>query len=89
MNCYYVYYKVAPEQIPALRPAVQALFASIEKECGVRGRWLRRRDDATTYMEVYDDVKDAARFEAALEREGAKLGVSRKVERFISAETPA
>jgi hypothetical protein len=89
MNCYYVYYKVTPEQLPALRPAVKALLDSIEKQCGVRGRWLRRRDDVATYMEVYDDVKDVARFEAALEREGARLGVPRKVERFISAETPA
>lgn len=89
MTSYYVYYKVSLEQLPALRRAVQALFASIEKECGVRGRWLRRRDDAATYMEVYDGVKDASAFEAVLEREGAKLGVPRKVERFISAETPA
>jgi hypothetical protein len=89
MNSYYVYYKVAPEELPAVRRGVQALFASIEKQCGVHGRWLRRRDDPATYMEVYEDVKDVAAFEAALEREGAKLGVPRKVERFISAETPA
>ena len=89
MTSYYVYYKLTPEQLPALRRAVQALFASIEKECGVRGRWLRRRDDAATYMEVYEDVKDASAFEVILEREGAKLGVPRKVERFISAQTPA
>jgi hypothetical protein len=40
-------------------------------------------------MEVYEDVGDEAGFAALLEREGAKLGVARKVERFISAETPA
>jgi hypothetical protein len=89
MTSYYVYYKVSAEQFPVLRRGVHSLFAAIEKQCGVRGRWLRRRDDAATYMEVYDDVKDAAVFEAVLEREGAKLGVPRKVERFISAETPA
>ena len=88
MTSYYVYYKLSAEQLPALRRGVHSLFAAIEKECGVRGRWLRRRDDAATYMEVYDDVKDAAAFEVVLEREGAKLGVPRKVERFISAETP-
>ena len=47
---------------------------------------MHRRDDSATYMEVYEDVKDAARFEAVLEREGAKLGVQRRVERFISAK---
>jgi len=39
-------------------------------------------------MEVFEGVTDEAAFEALLEREGARLGVQRKVERFISAETP-
>ena len=82
---YYVYYKVAPEGTKALRGAVEALFREIEKQCGVRGRWMRRRDDPSTYMEVYEDVQDEARFEALLEREGAKLGVQRHVERFVCA----
>lgn len=82
---YYVYYKIAPEQAAALRPRVDALFAVIQKQYGVRGRWMRRRDDPGTYMEVYEDVKDEAGFEALLEREGAKLGLTRKVERFQCA----
>ena len=82
---YYVYYKVAPEQLARVRTALRALFDVIQKQCGVRGRWMHRRDDAATYMEVYEDVKDAARFEALLEREGAKLGVQRRVERFVCA----
>ena len=86
---YYVYYKVAPEQLARVRTAVRALFDVIQKQCGVRGRWMHRRDDPSTYMEVYEDVKDEAAFEALLEREGAKLGVQRKLERFISAEIPA
>jgi hypothetical protein len=85
MTHYYVYYKVAPEQLHRLRTGVQGLFAAIEKECGVRGRWMHRRDDPSTYMEVYEDVEDTAAFEAALEREGAKLGVQRKLERFVCA----
>ena len=51
----------------------------------MRGRWMRRRDDPTTYMEVYEDVSDAAAFEEVLEREGAKLGVPRRLERFVCA----
>ena len=82
---YYVYYKVAPAELAALRPRVEALFDAIEKELGVRGRWMHRRDDPTTYMEVYEGVKDERAFEALLEREGASLGVSRKVERFVCA----
>ena len=85
MTHYYVYYKLAPEQVPQLRGMVEGLFGAIEKQCGVRGRWMRRRDDPSTYMEVYEEVKDAAAFEALLEREGAKLGVQRKLERFVNA----
>lgn len=46
---------------------------------------MHRRDDATTYMEVYEGVRDEAAFERLLEREGAKLGVQRRVERFVCA----
>ena len=72
-------------RVAELRAGVERLFAVIERECGVRGRWMHRRDDPTTYMEVYEDVKHAARFEAVLEREGAKLGLQRRVEKFVSA----
>jgi hypothetical protein len=85
MNYYYVYYKVAPERVERLRADVARLFEALEKQCAVRGRWMRRRDDPSTYMEVYEDVQDAAAFEAALAREGAKLGVERRLERFVCA----
>jgi uncharacterized protein DUF4936 len=84
MTHYYVYYKVTPDQLSRLRAAVRGVFEAIEKQCGVRGRWMHRRDDPSTYMEVYEDVKDAAVFEALLEREGAKLGLQRHTERFQS-----
>jgi hypothetical protein len=85
MTYYYVYYKVGAQDVDRLRESVHALFEAIERACGVRGRWLHRRDDPSTYMEVYDDVEDEAAFEALLEREGAKLGVQRKLERFVCA----
>ena len=82
---YYVYYKIEPQRAEELRRTVDALFALIERKTGVRGRWMRRRDDPTTYMEVYEGVQDEGAFEALLEREGAKLGVPRKLERFVCA----
>jgi hypothetical protein len=82
---YYVYYKIAPERVAQIGSQVQALFRKIEEQIGIRGRWMHRRDDPTTYMEVYEGVKDERAFEALLEREGAKLGVPRKVERFVCA----
>lgn len=90
---YYVYYKIEPARLRQLWPLVQHIFLEVEKQTGIRGRWMRRRDDPTTYMEVYEGVKDEAAFEAVLEGESARLGaqfnLGRKIERFISAETPA
>lgn len=70
---------------------VVELFHTIEHECGVRGRWMCRRDDPSTYMEVYEGVGDEAKFEEVLYREGAKVGVPRVVEAFRNErpETPA
>lgn len=85
MTNYYVYYRVDPARVAALTTAVEALFATVERETGVRGTWMRRRDDATTYMEVYERVADEQRFEAVLERESTGLGVERRTERFVCA----
>lgn len=85
MTSYYVYYRVDAGRLDPLRIEIKNLFENIEKECGVRGRWMRRRDDTATFMEVYEGVKDERAFESALEREGTKLGLERKVERFVSA----
>jgi hypothetical protein len=86
---YYVYYKVPPERLADVTLAVELLFQTVKQKFGVHGRWMRRRDDLTTYMEVYEGVRDEPGFEEVLEREGAQFGLARKVERFISAETPA
>ena len=82
---YYVYYKVDPKRLAELRAGVERLFSAIERECGVRGRWMHRRDDPVTYMEVYEGVQDCAKFEAVLQRESAGLGLQRRTELFVSA----
>lgn len=85
MTSYYVYYRVDAARVEAIRLAVRALFDAIERETGVRGTWMRRRDEATTFMEVYEGVADERVFEAVLARESAALGLERKTERFICA----
>ncbi|HEY8069556.1 MAG TPA: DUF4936 family protein [Burkholderiales bacterium] len=82
MTNYYVYYRVDAANVDAVRLSVEELFKVIERQTGVRGRWMHRRDDPLTYMEVYEEVKDERAFEAALERESAKFGLERKIERF-------
>ena len=85
MTNYYIYYRVDPSRFAGLRAAVEELFAAVERETGIRGRWMRRRDEATTYMEVYEGVTNDQAFDALLEREAAKLGLARRVERFVCA----
>ena len=80
---YYIYYKVGEARVAAVRSSIEGLFRKIESETGIQGRWMRRRDDPSTYMEVYEDVQDEAAFEALLAREGAALGLERRVERFV------
>jgi hypothetical protein len=88
---YYVYYRVDPARLDALRAAVEELFSSIERETGVRGRWLRRRDEPTTYMEIYEGIGDDRAFDALLERECERLalprllaqGAARRQETFV------
>lgn len=85
MTNYYVYYRIDAGRLDALRSSVQELFKVIERETGVRGRWMHRRDEPLTCMEVYEGVKDEGAFEAVLERETAQFGLERKVERFVCA----
>jgi len=82
---YYVYYKLDPARLGEVRLAVERIFAAIEGATGIRGRWMRRRDDPSTYMEVYEGVRDESAFEALLAREAATLGLERRVERFVCA----
>jgi len=92
---YYVYYRIDAARLDPLRSSVQELFTAIERETGVRGKWLRRRDEPDTYMEVYEGVKNDQAFEALLERECERLrlarllagGAARRTEIFIAADT--
>ena len=83
MTNYYVYYRVDTASVDVVRLSVQKLLKTIESETGIRGRWMRRRDDPSTCMEVYEGVTDDTAFEALLARESATLGLERRVERFV------
>ncbi|MSQ49705.1 MAG: DUF4936 family protein [Betaproteobacteria bacterium] len=82
MTDYYVYYRLDPARLDFFRAAVSELFKTIQNASGVQGRWLCRRDDPATYMEVYEGVADELAFDALLEVATAKFGVARKIERF-------
>ena len=74
--CYYVYYKVPRENAAAARAAVDHLQRDVAAATGVQGRLLRRRDDETTWMEIYEDVRDAAALEGAIEELARRHGIA-------------
>ena len=83
MTNFYVYYRVDDRSVEAVSLSVRNLFSKIKAQTQIQGRWLRRRDDPSTYMEVYEGVADGKAFEALLERETAGFGPPRKTETFV------
>jgi hypothetical protein len=65
VHCY-VYYRVSPAHASAARRTIAAVLATIEERAGVTGCLLRRQDDPMLWMEVYENVRDPARFEVML-----------------------
>ena len=86
---FYVWYTVTGDRGDAVR-AVAALLAAVEEETGIAGRVLARRDDASTWMEVYENVGDPAPFERMLNalarrHDVARMsGGTRHIERFAA-----
>ena len=89
---FYIYYRVPAQNAERARAVVNALQRELSDIAGISGRLLRRRDDEATWMEIYENVQDVARFEAELakliERHGLAAllvpGSSRKQEVFRS-----
>ena len=86
---YYVYYKLDSRQVASANSLVTELFEQVKQKFGVHGRWMRRRDDPSTYMEVYEGVRDGAAFEALMKSEGPRFGVQRRLEIFTPVEKPS
>ena len=92
VNCY-IYYRVSPAHVAAARKTVAAVLAALEERVGIAGRLLQQQEESLLWMEVYEGVRDPARFEGMLNdlldghRFAAFLapGSARKVERFVAA----
>jgi hypothetical protein len=88
---WYVYYKLPADSLPELLPSLRALVTQIGRAAGEPGRLQARidvKDGMATVMEVYPQVDDPARLDAAMQ---AALAASdlppvarggRRVERF-------
>jgi hypothetical protein len=84
---YCIWYRIGGDPAKA-RAAANALLRDLSLAAGVTGRILVRRDDPSTWMEVFENVVDTTRFDAALEDATARCGIEhlidgrRHVERF-------
>ena len=76
---FYVWYTVRGD-LRAAVIAVHALFDAIEARTGIAGRLLARRDEPSTWMEVYENIDDAGGFGRVLDRLAAEHGVLAFVE---------
>lgn len=89
MTSYYVWYRIAGDGCEA-RAAVTAMMLDIAEESGVIGRLMRRADDPSTWMEIYEAVDDPEAFERVLAHaiEGHDVAAyadgGRHVERFVA-----
>lgn len=72
---YFIYYRVHATNAARARDAVDALQRALAEATGINGRLLRRRDEETTWMEIYEDVHDGARFEAKLAELAERHGI--------------
>jgi len=88
---YYVWFR-ATGDLEQTRSAVAALVADLHGRTGIAGRFVTRRHDPRTWMEIYENVTDAAVFERELDAAVARHGVAqlaekglRNVEAFVAA----
>lgn len=72
-HSYYIYYRIDPAQAAAAAQRVQQLLDGVERATGVAGRLMRKRGEPNLWMEVYEDVADAAQFEWELAETVGKL----------------
>ena len=89
---YYIYYRVSSEHAQSCEARILELFSTIKQSTSVAGRLLKKRSDPLLWMEVYENVRDDAKFELELEQATALLkigaclkeGTTRRIECFES-----
>lgn len=91
---YYIYYRVAPDKAAACEPEINKLLAAVKQATGIAGRMLKKRGEPLLWMEIYENVSDAAKFEWELVDAVSRLkvqdflqpGSGRHIECFESEE---
>jgi hypothetical protein len=87
---YYIYYRVTPERAATCEQRVLELFSALKQNTAIAGRLLKKRSEPLLWMEVYENVRDDAKFELELAQATLQLklaeclqdGSSRRLECF-------
>ncbi len=87
---YYIYYRVDAKNFATAKQRIQALLDGVRTTTGVSGRLLKKRDEPTLWMEVFENIKNSDNFERTLDRlvkelnatEFLQTGTGRHVECF-------
>lgn len=80
---YYVYYRVDGKRAAEAERAVLQLLDAVKQATGVAGRLLKKRTEPALWMEVYENVRDDAKFEAELAAAVARL----KLQAYLQPES--
>ena len=73
---YYIYYKVNSASAQACEARVLQLISAVKQSTGIAGRLLKKRSEPLLWMEVYDNVRDDAKFELELEQTTGQLKIA-------------
>ena len=74
MNHYYIYYRVKDDDAET-ETQIRAMQTRLACRSGVTGHLLKRRDDPSTWMEIYENVADSNNFEHQLARAVSEFDV--------------
>ena len=77
MSHYYIYYRVASEQVMEAHAAVKQIQFEIATQFGVDGRLLKKWNEPLLWMEVYENVSSPETFEQAVRNAEAKVDLAR------------
>jgi Domain of unknown function (DUF4936) len=91
---FYIYYRIAERHAAEARTALEGVMDALRKESSVGGRLLCAQDDASLWMEVYENIVEPVGFEAALNALLGRTrfvswlapGSERRTERFVAPD---
>ncbi len=94
MNHYYIYYRVSANTADEAETLVRSMQARLACRSGIGGKLLKKRDNPGLWMEIYENVGEAKRFERLLVQAVDEFDLDmfldgpRHIERFVGDYAP-